>query len=133
MTRSKADVLDSFDPFTCAYVACALFASTDESRDDGGDPLDSNYSSTGIELATLKRMQVDCIKFQAENADDLSGVDSGDAGHRFWLNRNGHGTGYWDYPEVYGEDGAKRLSDASRAYGETYLNVYRGRISGHND
>ena len=42
------------------------------------------------------------------------------AGHDFWLSRNGHGTGFWDRdPEMYGgEYNAKRLQQIAESFGE---------------
>jgi hypothetical protein len=42
----------------------------------------------------------------------------------FWLTRNGHGTGFWDRPEIYGELTAEALSDTARSFGE--ISVYAG-------
>jgi hypothetical protein len=43
------------------------------------------------------------------------------AGHDFWLTRNGHGTGFWDRPEIYGEDRSRILTALSITAGEVYL------------
>lgn len=39
------------------------------------------------------------------------------AGHDLWLTRNGHGVGFWDRPEIYGEDLAQELTRAAQAVG----------------
>jgi hypothetical protein len=56
----------------------------------------------------------------------LTARDSGQGGHDFWLTRNGHGAGFWDgdWPEEVG----KRLTEASKKYGEVYLYVQDGKI-----
>ncbi|MFX7784369.1 hypothetical protein ABTJ92_19280, partial [Acinetobacter baumannii] len=43
------------------------------------------------------------------------------AGHDFWLNRNGHGSGFWDgdWPGEMGD----RLDEASKKYGTVDLIV----------
>ena len=109
------------DEFTQGYLECALWSSTDQTRDDGGDPLDDNYSPEDIAPASLARMVADCAQFQAENETDLSAGDDGRAGHDFWLTRNGHGAGFWDgdWPEEIGE----RLTRACKAYGSCDLIV----------
>lgn len=38
-------------------------------------------------------------------------------GHDFWLTRNGHGVGFWDRPEIWG-DCADLFSDIARSMGE---------------
>src|ERR1700682_6296093 len=59
------------DAFTQAYVMCALWSSTDNARDDGGDPLDKNYSADDIAPETLERMRKDCTAFQEITGSDL--------------------------------------------------------------
>lgn len=125
MTRTKADILASLDAFTTAYIECALWSSTDESNDAGGEPLDSNYGPEDITRVALLEMVADCRSFQADNADDLAGLDSEQCGHDFWLTRNGHGAGFWD--RGLGALG-DRLSAASKVYGSVDLMAHRGRI-----
>jgi hypothetical protein len=120
------------DDFTRAFFECALWSSTDNSRDDGGDPLDDNYSIDDIAPVCLAALVAECARFQAENAKRLTACDgrvtrvsdsshAAMAGHDFWLNRCGHGAGFWDgdWPEPY----ATQLSDASKVYGNVDLYV----------
>lgn len=111
------------DTFTRAYIECALWSSTDNADESGGEPLDANYSADDIAPETLQRMIADCTAFQSDNANELKIVsdvcDDSRAGHNFWLNRNGHGSGFWD--EYNGNDANLRgaftlLSDASEAW-----------------
>lgn len=116
------------DPFTRAYFDAALWSSTDESRDDGGDPLDDNYSISDIADDTRDKMIADCADFQARFGDLIDGEgashpsESPDelAGRDFWMTRNGHGVGFWDggWPK-----NGDALTDASKEYGEFYLYV----------
>lgn len=118
-----AATLANLDTFTRAYLVCALWSSSDNSRDDGGDPLDRNYSLSDLAPEALAMASDHCRQFQEDNASDLASVaeicDDSRAGHDFWLNRNGHGSGFWD--EVSGghplRDAFNRLSDASKAWG----------------
>jgi hypothetical protein len=111
------------DKFTTAYIECALWCSTDNSDDSGGEPLDKNYGIGDIASATLERMAKDCKAFQEENRGvlDACGLSLEQQGHNFWLTRNGHGTGFWD--RGLPEDISKTLSDASRAYGSFDLYI----------
>ncbi len=52
------------DAFTTAYLECMLWSSNDESREDGGDPLDRNYSISDIEPESLARAVEDCAAFE---------------------------------------------------------------------
>lgn len=116
--------------FLDAYIECALWSTNDESRPDGGDPLDRHYTPASLSPDTLARMTADCQQFWADNINDLATVarlcDDAKAGHNFWLNRNGHGTGFWD--EYFGPNRAlrnafNRLSSASKAWGTFDLYV----------
>lgn len=104
----------SVTDFQTAYIEAALWSSTD----DDGEPLDD-----GRELATetRDRMLRDARMFYNERCD-LFANDDKQAGHDFWLTRNGHGAGFWDgdWPEPLG----KTLTNASQAYGE--FNLYIG-------
>jgi hypothetical protein len=125
MAKNKADLIDSLDDFTRAYIVCALWSSTDNSNEQGGDPLDRNYDICDIALPTLREMIRECREFQKYQAADLADWGDEQAGHDFWLTRNGHGAGFWDRGR--GEQG-KRLTEACRPYGEVDLYVHRGRI-----
>lgn len=123
MSRSKTEILANLDEFTRAYIECALWSFTDWSDESGGDPLDQNYSEYDIALPTLREMVRECREFQRYHAADLAayyaaGRTEGDAGHDFWLTRNGRGAGFWD----------RGLSEASRPYGSVDLYVARGKV-----
>ena len=124
------------DAFTRGYVAAALWSSTDNADEGGGDPLDKNYSVSDIDSDTMEQMKRDCAKFQRENEKDLdlayeldanarhgaakTDYDQDHAGHDFWLTRNGHGVGFWD--RGLGDIG-DRLTEASKRFGEFDLYV----------
>lgn len=114
--------LYKLDAFTTAYVECALWSSTDNSRDDGGDPLDDNYGPEDIALETLAVMAAECADFQELCAELLeqAGISDEQAGHDFWLTRNGHGAGFWD--RGLGDVGVK-LTEWCKPYGEVFLYV----------
>ncbi len=119
---STLDLLETTDAFTDGYLECALWSSTDEQAEDGsgGDPLDDNYGPDDFHPEALVEAIGDCKAFQVENELDLRGIDPGQAGHDFWLTRNGHGAGFWD--RGLGERG-DRLTKACKAYGSVDLYV----------
>lgn len=104
-----------------AYLECALWSSTDIS-DDGemGEPLDASYSADDIAGESLASAVADCDSFRETQADDLADMDPEQAGHDFWLTRNGHGAGFWD--RGLGARG-DRLSKACKPYGSVDLYV----------
>lgn len=124
MSRNGMAHLDSIgklDSFTRGYLEAALWSTNDESREDGGDPLDDNYSIADFAPEAVEKAKQDCARFQQQNARDLEGFDEAEAGADFWFTRNGHGVGYWDgdYPEPQGD----RLSKAAKKFGEVWLTV----------
>lgn len=76
--------------FAEGYIEAALCTSND----------DDHESFEGKYPAKLEYVKIlsDCNKFQKESEDLLraSGLTEILQGHNFWLNRNGHGTGFWD-------------------------------------
>lgn len=115
------------DAFVDSYIETALWSSTDESDDSGGDPLDANYTADDLTCKAKTAMRHDCREFVRFQLADLqaSGLSPARAGHDFWLTRNGHGAGFWD--EGIGEIG-NRLTAASKPYGSCDLYVSRKRI-----
>jgi len=106
--------------FARAYVECALWSTLDESTESGGEPFDRNYGPEDIAPETLASMAEDCRQFAADSAADLAEAEISDerAGFLFWLNRNGHGSGFWGE----GNDPVfRRLSDASKVWGTVDL------------
>ena len=81
------------DKFTHAYIEAALWSTNDESREDGGDPLDQNYGLEDIHSSTIAAMIKDCERFQEENREllEASGQSEAQSGYDFWLTREGHG------------------------------------------
>ena len=119
---SVQPIIDTLDDFTKAYLECALWSTNDESTPDGGDPLDSNYGFTDIARESLYKAAADCAQFQRSFASTIeaAGITVLRRGHCFWLNRNGHGSGFWDeeFETPEQETALKTLDHASRSYGE---------------
>ena len=108
------------DTFTNAYIATALWSSNDESTPQGGEFMDLNYSVDDIAPETLEKIKADCAKFQSENWDMIE-HDLDQAGHDFWLTRNGHGAGFFDGDWPKNGD---KLTEICKTYNE--VNLYVG-------
>jgi len=111
------------DKFTEAMFEAALFAET-----DGDEPLDKNYGLSDFAKPTRAALEEEARRFQEDNeADIAAGPVRGrypadeQAGHDFWLTRNGHGAGFWDGD--WPEPAATRLTKASKRYGQVDLYV----------
>ncbi len=104
---------DSDKEFLDAYIYCALWSSTD----DDGIYLDGGNADLPPE--TLDAMKADCKAF-LDLADELLDLEYSQAGHDFWLTRNGHGAGFWDgdWPE-HGD----KLTEISKGFGEANLYI----------
>lgn len=116
------------DTMVKAYAECALWSSLDEDdQDENGNPahMDEHYSTDDLADETLDKFREDCEAFAEANETDLEQWSDEQAGHDFWLTRNGHGAGFWD--RGLGEPG-ERLTKAAHVYGEVNLYVRDGRI-----
>lgn len=103
-----------FGAFFQAYVECALWSTID----DDGSPLDQG----GRDLApeAMEQLRQGAESFYNAHSQLFSEVDDAQAGHDFWLTRNGHGAGFWDgdWP-----DNGVKLTEASVACGTVDLYV----------
>ena len=113
--KTNFEYTGGIDAFSRAYLECALWTSIDED----GAPLDATHDIYDFAPAILKAMYTDCETFVSDNLDALANWDARQAGHDFWLTRNGHGAGFWDRGMPTGEV----LTNAAEAYGERDLYV----------
>ncbi len=113
----------SLREFTRSYIEAALWSSTDNTNEQGGEPLDYNYSSRDFSPELAARIQLDCKSFYDANEETWREVSSDShAGHDFWLTRNGHGSGFWD--REYPSSISRALTGAAHAFGE--FDIYVG-------
>lgn len=112
-----------FESFVRGYLKCALWSSHDET--DDGEPLDTHHDEDDIHPDTLMRMRQECEDFITAAGGLLEGSIASQAGHDFWLTRNGHGTGFWDRaPDAYPNDvEGKELTSLAHSFGERDLYV----------
>lgn len=106
--------------FLQSYLDAVLFT---ESNGEGGY-LDGLYTPDDVEAGSLAEAEKDCRDFLAKQIDGkpLAGFlepdEMAQAGHDFWLTRNGHGAGFWDRPaEMYHGQG-EALSEVARGFRE---------------
>lgn len=109
MTKTEAMV--------AAYLEAIYFTETG----------DNDQPPSTAELTPLTKCQayIDCRNFLwaiggNDPVDGFYDLDPEQLGHDLWLTRNGHGTGFWDRPEIYGEANARLFTRLSRAVGEHY-------------
>lgn len=125
--QTKSQILANLDDFTRQYLETALWSSMDNADESGGEPLDRNFGIEDFTRDALVEAVRECAEFQQAHSElwEADGNDDSQAGHDFWLTRNGHGAGFWDgdYP-INGD----KLTEASKPYGEVYLYPYRGKV-----
>jgi hypothetical protein len=84
--------------FIRGYLECALWSSLD----DNGLPFDYSYDLSDISEKSIKDAINQCLDFQHVYRELFSDAYKAEeygpkqAGHDFWLTRNGHGAGFWD-------------------------------------
>ena len=95
-----------------AYIEAVYFTDTG----------DSEQPTPDAELTDLFRAQayLHCRDFFWAMTEDLNlnpnDFDWSQIGHDLWLTRNGHGTGFWDRQDLYG-DNARIFSAMAKAMG----------------
>ena len=110
----------TLDRFLQAYIECALWSSLG----DDENPLDATYDPKDIAPDSIQKMKDDCEKFLTDNIGLILKTPltytTEQAGHDFWLTRNGHGAGFWD--RGLGDIGGK-LTKACHEFKEINLIV----------
>jgi hypothetical protein len=132
---TKTQLIASLDKFTRSYLESMLWAETDNHDETGGMPLDraTSYRKActleSFTIPALVEARADCRDFQKGHRDFYLAAGWGDAqaGHDFYLTRNGHGCGFWDRGRTHGD----ALTDAAHVYGTQGADLYRGRVTLH--
>ena len=83
---------------------------------------DSEQPEHGAELdVTFERESIiDCLAFYSRIECFLSDDNVEQAGRDFWFTRNGHGVGFWDRPEIYGDHYAETFTKIAETYNEVH-------------
>lgn len=105
------------DRMVAAYLQAVDFTETG----------DNEQPESGTDLTPLFKAEAyrQCRNFlwaigEVVGYPAVEGVDTLDPerlGHDLWLTRNGHGAGFWDRPEIYGEANAILFTRIAKAMG----------------
>lgn len=106
------------------YLVAALWSSTYENDDGDTIEMDRDFDTDDFSQEALAEAKKDCAAFLKKAEHLLADADPQQVGHDFWLTRNGHGAGFWDRPEIYGEDASEELTRIAKTFGEE--DVYVG-------
>ena len=106
------------DQFVRCYLTAVLFGEL--SLDYDGRSLDDLYTLDDFSPEAMERASADCDAFlqAAENAGiPLMQKDYAEqAAYDFYFTSRGHGTGFWDKPEVYGKQDAEILNKIAESF-----------------
>ena len=107
------------DQFVRCYLTAVLFWEHCSDEDEG-EFLDNVYTIDDFSPEAFERAAADCEAFlqAAENAGiPLLYADYAEqAAYDFYLTSRGHGTGFWDKPEVYGTQEAEILTNIAKSF-----------------
>jgi len=82
--------------------------------------IDQPEHGAELDSAFMRESVIDCLAFFSRIECYISGDNIAQSGHDFWLTRNGHGAGFWDRPEIYGDYFAEKFTKSAGSFGEVY-------------
>jgi hypothetical protein len=95
--------------FIQAYFEAVDFTETGE--------MDQPEKGTELDTDFFRESVIDCLAFYSRIACYISDDNIEQAGHDFWLTRNGHGAGFWDRPKLYGDYKAVQFTKWAESMG----------------
>jgi hypothetical protein len=130
--------------FLAGYIGAALWSTTDSRDAEGNDTYNLDDEFDHVSDACKAAMLSDCNDFVNANAASLEAFkaeagpncDDWRLGFLFWLNRSGHGSGFWD--ELPSSSEARHLgdelSDAAKVYStfELFGDFEAGCVRSHH-
>jgi hypothetical protein len=130
--------------FLAGYIACALWSTTDSKDAEGNETYTLDDEFDTVSEPCKAAMLSDCEDFIKANEETLiefkaaAGINCDDyrLGFLFWLNRSGHGSGFWDeLPHNHDQhELGNVLSDAASVYStfELYGDFEKGCVCSHH-
>jgi hypothetical protein len=121
-TIDKINIADFVNSYlaTAAWVTC----------DSGENTEFTKQSKVNAKEDCLKFIDLVVKEFGEDKGIQLLTIPGNDltylAPHDFFLTRNGHGSGFWDKENIYGDSEAAILTNISKQMGEHYVYHERG-------
>lgn len=116
-------------PFVVGYVT-AMFWTEQPDEDVRPGEFTKNYDVPGgwdtFSEEEQNRIVAACSDFARKMAPFLTAYPDEEAGHDFWLTRNGHGCGFWENDYGSPED-CEALTEESRKWGEAFVSFDEGK------
>lgn len=101
--------MSRFDDFLDAYFEAIYFTEL-------GD-LEQPPNHAELDYDSEMEQMFEAKEFYDKYKEEFKGLEE-QAGHDFWLTRQGHGAGFWDRPEMYGAKMSEQLTDAAMQVGD---------------
>jgi len=119
--------MSGFTDFFNAYIEAMIWTLPEHDEGENIGPGDYFVNEDDLDGEGMKKLQSIARRFWRENKDAIARGNIGangwsiyaQAGHDLWLTQNGHGTGFWDRPEIWGDD-MDTLDANATALGEVY-------------
>ncbi len=108
--------IQSMDAMVRAYLECAEWCGIDDDERELFEGADEQAWTIAAEV----KAEADCAAFRTKAGNLMEYVSAEQAGHDFWLSRNGHGAGFFD--RGWGALG-DALQDIAQGFGEQYVIV----------
>lgn len=86
--------------FLDAYLDAMLWTEEERLEKELGSPA----GLVDLSFETITRVRKECKRFLTKEVKILINGHEEQAGHDFWLTRNGHGAGYWDHHQHCSND-----------------------------
>lgn len=127
--------------FLQGYIGAALWSTTDSRDEEGDDTYTLEDEFDSVSDACKAAMLSDCEAFVKEQNTNLhwfkakAGCDDWRLGFLFWLNREGHGSGFWDeLPHRINCNVGDVLSAACKPWGSfpIYGDFEMGKVRSHH-
>lgn len=109
--------MTKIDAMTKAYIEAIYFTETGDSEQPGADAELTAYSKLKAHMACRNFLEAIGGQYSEAPVDGLQDLDMSQLGHDLWLTRNHHGAGFWDRPELYGQENATLFTRLASAMG----------------
>jgi hypothetical protein len=119
---------ENLEEMVAGFITCGLWSESayltwnddtnafDEDTESDTSFQSHNFDADDIAPESLAAITADCAMFLDINAKDLANINAEQAGHDFWLTRNGHGAGFWD--RGLGAVGERLTASCKHDFGE---------------
>jgi hypothetical protein len=117
---------NGLDEFTQGYIKSMFWADVNEDSLGGEGTENINWDDIGFENLdhhSLLKIIEDCKKFQKKaGAEAIEAYGAEQAGHDFYMTRNGHGVGFWEEDHATPEI-CQALDKLAKATGQTWVYI----------